>query len=426
MLDELGGVEKSSDDNSQNSVVEAVNSENAENAKASKTAGEANQSSESGNTETAGEPSAKSSSKAKGGKSAPKDAAKASAESAEGEAETAQDEKATEAATQKSKKSKNAGGAVDTAPSANADDVLRSTMSRAEGINITGKSALDRLSDTRSLDADIRRRAEAKTVEQPEVVQTEREKREMERAKKKKARKKIDFRFRAVIDDTDKVEFVDVYQILNDVFLGKMNVMNYFFIAENSQRINELNFIAIHELANYQARIREKHAVEPLYCLPLTTRFLDDNEELFGTLLNHIQGNGWKKGTIMFSFNASTLESIGPDVAEPWLKKLRKAGYKIVIDGFGEEYNSLDLFADFTFEYLRLSATYFDKTPQKANLLTMLLRFSKSNKFKIVLTDVKTKGQLNRYKKLGVKLMSGKAVSRMSRFVTKRFMRVKE
>lgn len=304
-----------------------------------------------------------------------------------------------------------------------ADATLQGTTTRADGVSAVGRSALDRLGDIPGFDRATRVRTESKKAPEIPVEVSDKERRDIERARKKKSRKRIDFRFRAVIDENDKVEFVDVYQILNDVYLGKMNVMNYFFIAENSQRINELNFIAIHELALYQKKVMERHGVEPIYCLPLTTRFLDDNEELFATLLNNVKGNGWLKGKIMFSFNALTLENLGPEIAEPWLKKLRKAGYKIVVDGFGEEYNSLDLFADFTFEYLRLSALYFDKTPQKANLLTMLLKYAKSNKFKVILTDVKTKGQYNRYKKLGVKLMSGKAVSRMSRFVTKRFLR---
>jgi EAL domain-containing protein (putative c-di-GMP-specific phosphodiesterase class I) len=295
------------------------------------------------------------------------------------------------------------------------DAELAALERQADDVKLKGKSALEKLASEGA--EPVKRDA----VER-EIKRTEKELKNIAKAKKKKTRKRIDFRFRAVLDEKEKVVFVDAYQILNDVYLGKLNVMNYFFIAENSQRINELNFIAITELMEYRRRVIAKHGADCVYCLPLTTRFLDNNPELFSTLVEHVKQTGWEKNSIMFSFNAATLAHIGPD-ANNYLKKLKRAGYKIVIDGFGEDYNSLDLFSDFEFDYLRLSADYFDKTPQKANLLTMLLRFGKANKIGIVLTNVRTKSQHSRYQKLGVKMMSGKVVSRMSRFITKRFLR---
>ena len=66
--------------------------------------------------------------------------------------------------------------------------------------------------------------------------------------------KPIDFFFRAVADvsgKTKKIAFVDAFQVLNDRYLGRMSVCNYFYIAEGSVRINELNIIALEELVNY-------------------------------------------------------------------------------------------------------------------------------------------------------------------------------
>ena len=102
--------------------------------------------------------------------------------------------------------------------------------------------------------------------------------------------KPIDFFYRAVVNvKSKKVQFVDAFQILNDRYVGRMNVMNYFFIAENSVRINELNLIALDELRNYHQVMRENFYIpDVLYNLPITTRFLGsdrDNSSSIGFLL---------------------------------------------------------------------------------------------------------------------------------------------
>lgn len=95
--------------------------------------------------------------------------------------------------------------------------------------------------------------------------------------------KPIDFFYRSVADaKTKKVAFVDAFQILNDRYLGRMSVCNYFFIAENSVRINELNVIALDELKNYHLVMRENFLIpeKVTYSLPITTRFLEKESEL--------------------------------------------------------------------------------------------------------------------------------------------------
>ena len=55
--------------------------------------------------------------------------------------------------------------------------------------------------------------------------------------------------------------FVDAFQIMNDRYLGRMSVCNYFYIAESSVRINELNVIAFEELRNYDLVMRENFLI---------------------------------------------------------------------------------------------------------------------------------------------------------------------
>ena len=90
----------------------------------------------------------------------------------------------------------------------------------------------------------------------------------------RKGYKPIDFFYRSVVDvKTKKVKFVDAFQILNDRYVGRMNVMNYFFIAENSVRINELNLIALDELKNYNQVMRENFYIPDVVYYQFPVKF---------------------------------------------------------------------------------------------------------------------------------------------------------
>lgn len=239
--------------------------------------------------------------------------------------------------------------------------------------------------------------------------------------------KPIDFFFRGVADSkTKKVVFVDAFQILNDRYLGRMSVCNYFFIAENSVRINELNVIALDELVNYHLVMRENFLIpeKVTYSLPITTRFLE-NEKEFEILLSTLKDNGYKKGDLVISFNSNTIMKIDDDAKKRY-DRLRRLGYKTCINGFGEEFNSLDVFARFNFDYLRLEAQYFDSTQPKKRILNMLVKYCSANKIGLIVEGVDTPGQLNRFRKEGVKLVTGKAVSKLSRYVTNEFLGLPE
>ena len=235
--------------------------------------------------------------------------------------------------------------------------------------------------------------------------------------------KPIDFFYRAVVDSkTKKVEFVDAFQILNDRYLGRMSVCNYFFIAENSVRINELNIIALDEMKNYHLVMRENFLIpeKVTYSLPITTRFLEKDTE-FEVLVASLKENGYKKGSLVISLNSTTIMRLDQEAKKRY-DRLRRMGYKICINGFGEEFNSLDVFARYTFDYLRLEASYFDATPSKKKILNMLVKHCKANKIGLIMEGVDSPAQNARFKKEGVKFVTGKAVSKLSRYVTNEFL----
>ena len=237
--------------------------------------------------------------------------------------------------------------------------------------------------------------------------------------------KPIDFFYRAVVDSkTKKVEFVDAFQILNDRYLGRMSVCNYFFIAENSVRINELNIIALDELKNYHLVMRENFLIpeKVTYSLPLTTRFLEKETE-FEVLVASLKENGYKKGALVLSFNSTTIMRLDQEAKKRY-DRLRRMGFKTCINGFGEEFNSLDVFARYTFDYLRLEASYFDSTAPKKKILSMLTKYCKTNKIGLIMEGVDSPAQNARFKKEGVKFVTGKSASKLSRYVTNELLNI--
>lgn len=240
--------------------------------------------------------------------------------------------------------------------------------------------------------------------------------------------KPIDFFFRGVADasgNTKKIAFVDAFQVLNDRYLGRMSVCNYFYIAEGSVRINELNIIALEELVNYDLVMKENFLIPDVtYNLPISTRFLENDKD-FDVLTSAIKDLGYKKSGLIISFFVSSLTKLD-DEGRARYNRLRKLGYKICATAFGEDYNSLDVFSDFTFDYLRCEAQYFGTDKNKKKVLAMLVSFCKANKIGFVMEGVDTPSQYSRYKREGVKYMTGRGVSKLSRWVTNDMLGQKE
>lgn len=245
-------------------------------------------------------------------------------------------------------------------------------------------------------------------------------------AEKRQGRRPIDFYFRAVADaKTDKVAFVDAFQVLNDIYLGRMSVVNYFFIAESSVRINELNLISLIELREFKTYMREAMFV-PYVCynIPLTTRFLQ-NEKDFSILQDTLRDSGYKRGDLVLTFNCASLVKDGdPSESKKRIERLRRMGYKIGISGFGAEFNSLDIFAQYTFNQLRVDAAYFDSSIPKKKLLQMLVRFCKANKIDFIVEGIDTAPQLKRFKASGAKYVTGKSVCKLNKWVSRDMLRL--
>ena len=108
-----------------------------------------------------------------------------------------------------------------------------------------------------------------------------------------------------------------------------------------------------------------------------------------------------------------------PKEAKIRYDRLRRMGYKTCVYGIGEEFNELDLFARYNFDYLRCEAVYFDATPAKKRLLAMLVKYCKANKMTIIMEGVDTPSQVTRFKKEGIMLYTGKAVAKLTRWVTR-------
>ncbi len=239
--------------------------------------------------------------------------------------------------------------------------------------------------------------------------------------------KPIDIFFRGVVDSktkNKKVYFVDTYQVLNDRYLGRMAVCNYFVIAENSVRINELNIIALEELKNYDLVMRENFLIPDnvIYSVPISVRFLENDKD-FGVLLDTLKDNKYKKGSLIMSFLGNTLIRLDAEGRKRYAY-LRKLGYKTAIAGFGEDYNSLDIFGELSFDVLRCEARYFDATPRKKAVLQMLVKHCAASKIDLVMEGVDSPAQYSRFKREGVRYMTGRGVSKLSRWVTNEFLGV--
>jgi len=222
-----------------------------------------------------------------------------------------------------------------------------------------------------------------------------------------------------------RLAFVDVLQILTDSYLGRMNISNYFFITDKDARIKELNFIAIRELALYRDKIkREEYLNNLVFYLPLSTNFLTDNNE-FNELKKEFKENKIKGSELIISFDGETLvDCIEMEAVERNLERLKRFGAKIAISGFGYDYNSLDVFAHYSFDFLRVDAAYFIGGEKRQKLLEFLIKFTDKTGVGLIVDNIETLSDYRHLKAAGIKYATGKALTLMSNQITRDFLRM--
>jgi len=210
----------------------------------------------------------------------------------------------------------------------------------------------------------------------------------------------------AAIDEEGKVQYLNVQQVLNDKFLGKMLPQEYFGIAEGSTRIEELNFIALEIVTKDCDENPDLRFVTKISC-----RLLLKQE----TLTKLVDKMKTKNNNLILAFDCAMLEALG-FAGISAINILKSQGALIMIDN--AESASMRVLTEYDFDYLRLDARYYngDSLKRLAHL-DMITGYAAVQNIVTTSINCEHKEDARILLDHGVKVIQGDAVARPMRLI---------
>ena len=211
----------------------------------------------------------------------------------------------------------------------------------------------------------------------------------------------------AAIDEEGKIQYLNVQQILNDKFLGKMLPQEYFAMAEGSSRIEELNYITLELVTkdcNENPDIR--------FAVKISCRLLLKQE----TLTKLVDKMQTTNHNLILAFDCAMLEALG-FAGVSAINTLKSQGALIMIDN--AESASMRVLTEYEFDYLRLDARFYngDSLKRLAHL-DMITGYAAVQNIVTTSINCEHKEDARILLDHGVKVIQGDAVARPMRLIS--------
>ena len=216
----------------------------------------------------------------------------------------------------------------------------------------------------------------------------------------------IVFFYDAAINEDGQVQYLNVQQVLNDKFLGKMIPQEYFAMAESSNRIEELNYIALDNI------VKDCNANPELrFAVKISCRLLLKQE----TLTKLVDKMRTENKNLILAFDCAMLEAVG-FVGISAINTLKSQGALIMIDN--AESASMRVLTEYDFDYLRLDARYYDgESSKRLAHLDMITGYADVQNIITTSINCEHKEEARILLDHGVKVIQGDAVARPMRLI---------
>ncbi|MCR4662061.1 MAG: EAL domain-containing protein [Clostridia bacterium] len=213
--------------------------------------------------------------------------------------------------------------------------------------------------------------------------------------------------FDSALDRANETKYVNVKQVLNDKFIGKILPPMYEFIASTSERIELLNFYALDDtiaLCNDNEKLT--------FCLKLSCRLIS-NKKSFKLLLKKLEQLQYPN--LILSFDAQNLEAL-KKLAIDSLLEIRDKNCQIMIDGI--ENSSLKVLTDFPINYLRLDSRYYKESNKNSiALMETIINFCQFQGITSIISGPETSKEAKFYLNYKVEVVEGFAIGEPKRIL---------
>ena len=225
----------------------------------------------------------------------------------------------------------------------------------------------------------------------------------MAQDKSTKSKKPINYYYNPYYKlDGEELQFLDVWQVLEDDVLGSLYPWQYVATAEMSNRIVTLNFLA---LKNFENDYRKYY--DQMFVYKVSAKLLSEgNVHRLGSI---IQSN------LILCFDIYQLEKFGDKASLAGLRFLQNIGATIMISGVDKA--PVDVLLKYTAQYYLLDYRYYND--QNKGLVTMIKQLANTNAVTLVVGNVNNKDNLKIFTDNGIEIFSGSAIGRPKKSVSK-------
>ncbi len=213
--------------------------------------------------------------------------------------------------------------------------------------------------------------------------------------KTKNAKKPITYYYNPFNKLDGELQFLEVWQVLNDDVLGDLYPWQYVATAELSNRIVNLNFLA---LKNFENDYRKYY--DQLFLYKVSAKLLSEgNVHRLGSIL---------QPNLILCFDIYQLEKFGDKLSLMGIKFLQNIGATIMISGVDKA--PVDILLKYPAQYYLLDYRYYSE--QNKGLITMMKQLAEANAVTLIVGNVNNKDNLDMFKECGIEIFSGSALIR--------------
>lgn len=212
--------------------------------------------------------------------------------------------------------------------------------------------------------------------------------------------------YNAILNKKGEASLLNVYQVLQDRFLGKLIPQLWMAVAEASDRVLDLNLANLLE----QKKICEEFP-DFEFIITMSTRFFT-KPAVLQKLLDAIDK---PIPNLVMAFDCVSLQNLGT-AAKTGLGQLKAKGVKVVLDN--TEKVSMTTLSELDFDYIRLDSRYYELGNFKSEgFLRLLTGFAKELGIPTIATFCDDADMVEYMLYMGVDMVQGNAVSRPMRTV---------
>lgn len=216
--------------------------------------------------------------------------------------------------------------------------------------------------------------------------------------------------YNAILDSKGTTKLYNVYQVLQDRFVGKLIPQLWMAVAESSDRVVELNIANLIE----QMRICDEYP-DIGFIISISARFFT-KPTLLQKLIDTIDR---PRTNLIMAFDCVSLQNLGT-AAKTGIAELKSKGVGIVLDN--SEKVSMTTLSELDFDYLRLDSRYYELGNYKSEgFLRMLTQFAHELGIPTIATFCDTVDMVDYMLYMGIDLIQGNAVSKPMRTVPNAF-----